>query len=396
MKRPEMFRRLRCRLLSLSHRGSGRPSADADGGVREDRPAASHGSRAALAGGLVLVLAFFGLTGTSLAVAQNPAAPVRVAAAELRRLSPTVSVSGQVQSQSSADLAASVEGNLAWVADVGTPLKAGQVVARLDTAQLSLQRAELAARVTRAQITLRQAQREYERLKGAGDAITREQLDLQENVRDLAVSDLEIARATQHELEEKLSRMEFRAPFAGVVVERVKRAGEYAAIGDVVARLGGNGGLEIHLFMPLRYVRAVTPGREVALHIGGAEARAPVKSVVPVGDARSQSFEVVLDAQRIEPLPPIGALVQAELPLGAPQQLLAVPRDALIIRADGMSVFRVRGEKAERITVRPGVADGEWIAVDGGLAAGDKVVTRGGESLHDQDKVQIVAAPPPV
>jgi len=45
--------------------------------------------------------------------------------------------------------------------------------------------------------------------------------------------------------------------------------------------------------------------------------------------------------------------------------------------------------------VKTGIADGEWIAVDGGLAAGDKVVTRGGESLHDQDKVQIVAAPPP-
>jgi RND family efflux transporter MFP subunit len=333
---------------------------------------------------------------SALAVAQNPAAPVRVASAELRRLAPTVSVSGQVQSHSTADLAASVEGNLAWVADVGTTVKEGQVVARLDTAQMSLQRAELAARVTRAQIALKQAQREYERLKAAGDAITREQLDIQENTRDLAASDLEIARATQHALEEKLSRMEFRAPFSGVVVERVKRAGEYAAIGDIVARLGGNGGLEIHLFMPLRHVRAISTGSEVAVHIDGAAAHAPVKSVVPVGDARSQSFEVVLDAQRIEPLPPIGALVQAELPLGTPQQLLAVPRDALIIRAEGMSVFRIRGEKAERVTVKPGVADGEWIAVDGGLAAGDKVVTRGGESLHDRDKVQVVAAPPPV
>ncbi|HWY25752.1 MAG TPA: hypothetical protein VNX47_12575, partial [Nevskia sp.] len=85
-------------------------------------------------------------TAPALAVAQNPAAAVRVASAELRRLSPTVSVSGQVQSQSTVDMAASVEGNLAWVAEVGTPVKQGQVVARLDTAQLSLQRAELAAR----------------------------------------------------------------------------------------------------------------------------------------------------------------------------------------------------------------------------------------------------------
>jgi len=341
---------------------------------------------------LVLTAWMFG-GAPALAVAQNPAAPVRVAAAELRRLSPTVPVSGQVQSQSSVDFAASVEGNLAWVAEVGTPVKQGQVVARLDTAQLSLQRAEAAARVTRAQVALKQAQREFERLSAAGDAITREQLDLQENTRDLARSDLEIAKASQHELEEKLSRMEFRAPFSGVVVERVKRAGEYAAIGDVIVRLGGNGGLEIHLFMPLRHVRAVTPGSEVLVHIDGAEARAPVKSVVPVGDPRSQSFEVVLDAQRIQPLPAIGALAHADLPLGSPQQLLAVPRDALIIRADGLSVFRVRGAKAEKVAVKTGVADGDWVAVEGGLAAGDKIVTRGGESLHDQDAVQVIAAP---
>jgi len=363
--------------------------------VREDRPVGRFGARAALAGGLVVALTFSGLTGTTaLAVAQNPAAPVRVAAAELRRLSPTVSVSGQVQSHSTADLAASVEGNMAWIADVGTAVKQGQVVARLDTAQFSLQRAELAARVTRAQFALKQAQREFERLSAAGDAITREQLDLQENSRDLARSDLEIARATQREVEEKLSRMEFRAPFAGVVVERVKRAGEYAAVGDVVARLAGNGGLEIHLFMPLRHVRAVVPGSEVTVHLEGNTTHAPVKSVVPVGDVRSQSFEIVLDAQRIEPLPAVGTLAYADLPLGVPQQLLAVPRDALIIRADGLSVFRVRGEKAEKVTVRTGVADGDWVAIEGGLAAGDKIVTRGGESLHDQDAVQVIAAPP--
>jgi RND family efflux transporter MFP subunit len=299
-----------------------------------------------------------------------------------------------VQSHSTADLAASVEGNLAWIADVGTPVKQGQVVARLDTAQLSLQRAELGARVTRAEIALKQAQREFERLSAAGDAITREQLDQQENTRDLARSDLDIARASLHELEERLSRMEFRAPFSGVVVERVKRAGEYAAVGDVVARLGGSGGLEIHLFLPLRHVRAIQPGANVAVHLDSGEQRVPVRAVVPVGDARSQSFEIVLDAQRMQPLPAVGALVRADLPLGTPQQLLAVPRDAVIIRADGMTVFRVRNGKAERIPVKPGVADGDWIAVDGGLTPGDTVVVRGGESLHDQDKVQVVAAPP--
>jgi multidrug efflux pump subunit AcrA (membrane-fusion protein) len=68
-----------------------------------------------------------------------------------------------------------------------------------------------------------------------------------------------------------------------------------------------------------------------------------------------------------------------------------VPRDALIIRADGLYVYRVTKElRAERVDVKSGTADGGWIAVDGRLAAGDSVIVRGGELLRGNDKVQVV------
>lgn len=337
--------------------------------------------------GLLLILA------TMTASAQSAIASVRVARAELRELSPIISVSGQVQTRSAADLSASVEGTLAVVSEVGTPVKRGQVVARLDTSPLELQRAEQSARVTHAAIALQQAQREYERLQGAGDAVTRDQVEQQQANRDLAQSDLEIARATLHQTEEKLSRMEFRAPFDGVVIEKVKRAGEFASVGDVVARLGSNGGgLEVHLFVPLRHVRAIRPGTEVALDVEGVPTQAPVRAIVPVGDPRSQSFEVVLDAEHLSPQPAVGSLVEAKLPLSLPHKSLAVPRDAIIIRADGMAVFAVQDGKAKRVPVTTGVADGDWVEVKGLLNDGDTVVVRGGESLHDADPVQVLAS----
>ena len=338
---------------------------------------------------LGMLLVFVAMT----ASAQTAIASVRVAHAELRELAPVISVAGQVQSRSAADLAAQVEGNLAWVAEVGTPIKRGQLVARLDTAPLELQRAEQSARVTHAQLALQQAQREYDRLQGAGDAVTRDQVEQQQSNRDLAQSDLEIARATLHQTEDRLARMEFHAPFDGVVVERVKRAGEYAAVGDVVARLSSNGsGLEVHLFVPLRHVRAIRPGAKVDVAVDGTDAYAPVRAIVPVGDPRSQSFEVVLDAEAMNPQPAVGALVEAKLPLALPHKSMAVPRDAIIIRADGMAVFTVHDGKARRVPVTTGVADGDWVEVNGALGDGEEVVVRGAESLHDADPVQVLAS----
>ena len=68
-----------------------------------------------------------------------------------------------------------------------------------------------------------------------------------------------------------------------------------------------------------------------------------------------------------------------------------MPRDALIIRADGLFVVKVDGDqRAERVSVKAGVADGDWIAVDGKLKAGDQVIVRGAELLRGNEPVQVV------
>ena len=60
-----------------------------------------------------------------------------------------------------------------------------------------------------------------------------------------------------------------------------------------------------------------------------------------------------------------------------------MPRDAVIVRADGAHVFRVaKGDIAERIAVQIGNGTTEQVEVQGGLAAGDRIVVRGGERLR--------------
>ncbi|WP_169577666.1 efflux RND transporter periplasmic adaptor subunit [Sinimarinibacterium sp. CAU 1509] len=348
-------------------------------------------------------LRLFGTAGLSLLICTSgyaqsqppPAAAVEVTAAQLRELSPTVTATGVVQSRAGADIATAVEGQLQWIAEPGTFVVAGEVVARMQTDALRLQRTEQAARLTRSQVALKQAQRELERLQASGNAVSRFQLDQAQNTRDLAAADVQIYRATLSQTDERLSKAEIRAPFAGVIAERVHNAGEELTRGTPVVRLYNTEELEIRLFLPLRHVRAIRPGGIVQISVGDSYVPARVRAIVPVGDARSQSFEALIEAPQTAPALTVGHDVKVVLPLDAPRQALAVPRDAVVIRADGSAVYRINADQtAERVPVTTGVADGAWIAVTGALAEHDRVVVRGAETLHHGDPVQIVGSRP--
>jgi RND family efflux transporter MFP subunit len=325
------------------------------------------------------------------AQADRPAAAVETSRASLRDLAPSITATGQVQSRSGADMAAGIGGPIDFVAEPGTRVKKDEVIARIDTGEIRLQRAEQAARVTRSELALKQADRELERLQASGNAVSRYQLDQAQNTRDLARSDLDIARAALRQTDDRLARAEVRAPFAGVIAERVRRQGEEVARGDAVARLQDTEHLELRLFLPLRHVRAIAPGSSVQVRLDDERVVAgKVRAIVPVGDARSQSFETLIDLPAAEAELAVGRTLQVVLPLSAVQQVLAVPRDALVIRSDGLSVYVVRKDKAERVPVKTGSADGDWVAVQGALAAQDAVVVRGAETLHDGDPVKII------
>jgi RND family efflux transporter MFP subunit len=329
--------------------------------------------------------------------AQAPPPPaVETSNAEMRKIAPTVTAAGQVQSRSGADVAAGIAGQLEWVAEPGTRVKKGEPIARMDVTETRLQRAEQAARVTRGQVALKQANRELERLRASGDAVARFQLDQAENARDLSQADLQIAEATLHQTEERLSKADVRAPFAGVVAERLKREGEEVNRGEILARLADTEHLEIRLFLPLRHVRAIQPGSTVNVRLADDTiVQAQVRAIVPVGDARTQSFETRIDAPQTTPPLAVGNTVRVELPLESPKLALAVPRDAVVIRSEGMAVFRVKngakdGKTVERIPVKTTIASGEWVAVEGALSADDTIVVRGAEALHNGDPVTVI------
>jgi multidrug efflux pump subunit AcrA (membrane-fusion protein) len=90
---------------------------------------------------------------------------------------------------------------------------------------------------------------------------------------------------------------------------------------------------------------------------------------------------------------PIGSAVRVDLPAARTGGAsLVVPRDAVIVRADGAHVFRVgKDNTAERVTVRVGNGDAKRVEVTGALAAGDRVIVRGGERLRPGQAVTVAS-----
>ena len=87
---------------------------------------------------------------------------------------------------------------------------------------------------------------------------------------------------------------------------------------------------------------------------------------------------------------PIGAPVRVKVPAAAAKSSIAVHRDALILRADRVAVFKVNDDNvATRIDVETGIGDGELIEVIGDIAEGDRVIVRGAERLRDGQTVTI-------
>ncbi len=71
------------------------------------------------------------------------------------------------------------------------------------------------------------------------------------------------------------------------------------------------------------------------------------------------------------------------IPTEHEREAILVPRDALVLRREGVYVFRViKDSIAERIQVETGIADLNRIEVIGGIQANDLVITRGGENLR--------------
>jgi RND family efflux transporter MFP subunit len=342
-----------------------------------------------LAGMLCLAISA-GMPVTTSAQMGGPAL-VRVAMASMKDIAPATLVPGTVVSRNDARLSAEVEGRLTMVADVGTDVAAGDPVAAIEDTTLRLQAAELEAEVTRAEARLGFLESEEKRFARLAEdnLAAATQLEQTRSDRDVARGDLAVAKARLQQVEDLLARTTIRAPFSGVVVERLMTPGERVVEGSNVVRLVDQENLEVIARAALEYMPYVQRGQLLALRGGQLTIMGTVRALVAVGSEDTHQFELRLDLDG-RPFP-IGQTLRVSVPMSGARQALTVPRDALVLRPGGQSVFVVdANNEAQQVKVEVGVGQGEDIEVLGAIAPGDRVVIRGNERLQPGQAVNIM------
>lgn len=329
---------------------------------------------------------------------QFPPANVNVVSAKMTSLAPVVWVSGTVVSQNDSKIAAEISGRLISLSAIGARVNRGDIIARIDDKQLKIQFQEDQANVLNSQAHLRYLAAEVIRktklVKQKLSPAT--ELDKAISERDIAKGDVAAAQARLARTEQDLAYTQLKAPFAGIVAERIASLGEYVNNGSAIVRLVETANREARVYAPIIAYQFLTTTKKLAVESPLGSGFANIKTLVPVANARSHLMEVRLDMSSFDW--PIGLNIKAKVANGPSTITLAVPRDALVLRRSGASVFRVnkteQGVKAEKIPVEVGVAMDDLVAISSTLPAieirqGDLIVIRGAERLKSGQSVKI-------
>ena len=339
--------------------------------------------------GLIVIL-LAAVNGGALAQGWDEAPDVITAQASMEMLSPTVEVPGTVVSRYDSRLASELAAKLVWIAEVGTEVKEGETVARMEDFTFKIREMEAQALVDREQARVTFLESDLKRLEELSERNLSAKSQYDQTVSDLAVarSDKRIAEAQLGYAQIAMHITEIRAPFDGVVTERLRNLGERLNVADEILRLVDPNSLEVVARAPLSTVNFIEKGRALSIGNDYRSGDAAIRTIVPFGNPQSHMFEVRLDAD--PGLWTVGESVRLTMPTAAAKEVLAIPRDALVLRREGASVFKVTDESTVvQVKVVVGLGAGMLIEVFGDLVAGDEVVVRGAEGLSDGMSVAV-------
>ena len=217
---------------------------------------------------------------------------VEVATVSVRPVAAASWIPGLIVSRSDARIASVIAGRVVWTAEVGTQVRQGEPLARLDETMSRLRLEDLRAQVARARAQHEVASSQLERFNrlAATQALSVSQLDDAKAQREVSGDDVARAEAQLRQAQYEIDQSVIRAPFPGVITERFIQRGEFVQVGASTVRLVNIDDVEAHATAALDLAANVRPGQSVSVRDHGSEKRGTVRTVVPVGDDRSRSL----------------------------------------------------------------------------------------------------------
>ena len=348
--------------------------------------------------------------------------PVRTAVVEAAGATagPTavLNASGYVTARREATVSSKVTGKVAEVLiEEGMRVEQGQVLARLDDSQARLSVAlaeaslvaaerrvpETAARLAEAR--LRQGRAADLRRQGVSaqaevDAVDAEVAALAAQLETLRAQ-VEVSRREVALARQNLEDTVIRAPFAGVAISKNAQPGEMISPMSAggftrtgISTIVDMTSLEVEVDVNEAYIQRVSPGQKAIATLDAypeAPIPAHVITTIPAAEREKATVKVRIGFDQLDAriLPDMGVKVAflGDSGSGAARRSVRVARSALRGPLGSEFVWAVEGERLERRAVRLGPGDSDPAEIVAGLAAGERVVIEGPESLDASSRI---------
>jgi membrane fusion protein, multidrug efflux system len=284
--------------------------------------------------------------------------------------------------------AAQIEARLAQPATAGFDVNRVPEVANA-RANMALAEAEF-ARIEKLLAERVVSQSEYDQRKTQVEA-ARQQFESAKNGAEQQYQALQAARARVTLARKAASDTVVRAPFSGVVVERMVSTGDYVTRGMKVAQVVRVTPLRIALTVPEQFVADVTVGQPVSLSVDAFSGRmfeGRVRYVSPSlrAEQRALTVEAVVPNINGELKPGMFATALIQQPKKV--QAVVVPAAAVRVVSGTSRVFVIAGDRAEERLVTTGQVLDQQVEITSGLSRGEKVATASVSQLVDGVKVR--------
>jgi RND family efflux transporter MFP subunit len=311
---------------------------------------------------------------------------------------------GRLEAYIQAPIYARVPGYLkTWKHDIGSKVKAGELLAEIDTPDLDQQLVQARAALSVADANAKLAEitaKRWQALAGT-DAVAKQDVDQRTFTYNANVAQVKAAQATVNQLVAETGFKRLSAPFDGIVTARDTDIG-------ALINVGASGGaqlfvvsetakLRVYVNVPQNYVPSVPSGTEATIKVpehpgktytGTVEASA--QSVTP--STGTTLMQIIVDNKAGELMP--GSYASIHLNITAAAKVLTVSSSALIFDAQGLSIATVGADN--RVVVKPVTLErdlGAVIEIASGLSAGDRVIKNPPDGIATGAQVNVVSKP---
>ncbi len=324
--------------------------------------------------------------------------PVRTVTVEPSEAGETVSLTGEIQPRYQADLGFRVNGKiLERPVDVGTQVKKGDLLARLDPQQyrqdFEVAKAEVAK--VNAEVARSQAQEYRQRELLKNGHTTRVAYDEALKAFKTAQAQLDSARAKEVQASENLGYTDLKADTDGVISAVGANTGQVVSAGQMVVRLAQPG--EREAVFNLAEATFKNPPKNPTVEVKlvsnpDIATEGKVRYVSPQADPTTRTYTVRVSLPDAPPQMRLGANVIGSVTVNGGQSI-TIPGSALFQKDGQPAVWLV--EKDGTVQLKPITVEryqGDSVVVGNGLVQGDVVVTAGVQKLLPGQKVRVLEA----